>query len=73
MCCVFSRKEEITHYKDLLVLNGVDENDIGLYYGDTKDCDLIIDIAESRRKYITLATYSKANEGTNVKQWEVGF
>lgn len=69
----FSRKEEITHYKDLLVLNGVDENDIGLYYGDNKDCDLIIDIAESRRKYITLATYSKANEGTNVKQWEVGF
>ena len=69
----FSQKEEVEKYRDFLVLNGVNESDIGLYYGNNKDCDSIIDKAENNRKFITLATYSKATEGTNVKQWEVGF
>lgn len=69
----FSQKEEVEKYKEHLILNGVNENDIGLYYGNNKDCDSVVDIAESNRKFITLATYSKATEGTNVKQWEVGF
>ena len=29
--------------------------------------------AESRQCLVTLATYAKATEGTNVKSWEVGF
>jgi superfamily II DNA or RNA helicase len=52
---------------------GVPESDIGLYYGNNKNCDAVIEKAENKRKFITLATYSKATEGTDVKQWEVGF
>ena len=33
----------------------------------------MIEKAESRKCLVTLATYAKATEGTNVKSWEVGF
>lgn len=69
----FTQKEEIVLYRDYLISIGIDEACIGLYYGDNKDCDSVIDRAEKQRGFITLATYSKATEGTNVKQWEVGF
>ena len=45
-----------------------------LYYGDNKEkSDVMIEKAESRKCLVTLATYAKATEGTNVKSWEVGF
>jgi superfamily II DNA or RNA helicase len=70
----FLQKEEIEFYKDYLTSSlGIPEEDIGLYYGDNKDCNNVLKTAESRRRFITLATYSKATEGTNVKQWEVAF
>lgn len=69
----FTQKEHIELYYSKLIDLGVSPDDIGLYYGNNKDCDLVKETAEIKRQYITLATYSKATEGTNVKQWEVGF
>lgn len=69
----FTQKEHIELYCERLIDLGVNPDDIGLYYGNNKDCDLVKDTAENKRRYITLATYSKATEGTDVKQWEVGF
>lgn len=69
----FTQKEHIEQYYERLIELGVNSDDIGLYYGNNKDCDSVKRIAEDKRQYITLATYSKATEGTNVKQWEVGF
>lgn len=70
-----AQKEQVRNLKEFLVKKGVPENDIGLYYGDTsqKENENILKTAETKRKYITLTTYSKATEGTNVKQWEVAF
>ena len=73
-CIVFlATVESVDHYKEILVRYGVPEEDIGLYYGKNRHCDKVLEKAESKRAFITLATYSKATEGTNVKQWEVGF
>lgn len=69
----FQQKEQVLSYRDYLIRKGVPESKIGLYYGDNKDCDIVLDTAENNRQFITLATYSKATEGTNCKQWEVGF
>lgn len=69
----FTRVESVEVYAEALKSQGVPECDIGLYYGNNKNCDEVKQRAESQRKFITLATYSKATEGTNVKQWEVGF
>lgn len=69
----FTQKEHIEIYQNALLEKGVPLDDIGLYYGDNKDCDSVIEKAERQRKFITLATYSKATEGTNVNQWEVAF
>ena len=52
---------------------GIPEKDIGLYYGGNSNCDEVKETAENKRKYITLTTYSKATEGTDVQQWEVCF
>lgn len=74
-CIVFfTTVDSVTEYYNFLVNGfGVSEEDIGLYYGQNKNCDEVLKKAESKRKFITLATYSKATEGTNVKQWEVAF
>ena len=69
----FSRIESVEKYAETLKSLGVPDSDIGLYYGNNKNSDEVIKKAENQRKFITLATYSKATEGTNVKQWEVGF
>lgn len=70
----FTRVEAVEKYAEYLItVLGVPESDIGLYYGNNKDCDKVLEQAEKQRNFITLATYSKATEGTNVKQWEVGF
>lgn len=72
--CFFSQKKHIDFYKELLVARGVPEDQILLYYGDSKDSkEEMKKRAESRQALITLATYSIATEGTNVKAWEVCF
>ena len=73
-CIVFfSGVDSVELYAEALQSLGVPDSDIGLYYGNNKNCDEVIKKAENQRKFITLATYSKATEGTDVKQWEVGF
>lgn len=73
-CIVFfTQKEHLEIYYNRLLELGVNSNNIGLYYGNNKNCDSVTELAEKQRQFITLATYSKATEGTNVKQWEVGF
>lgn len=72
-CIVFlTQKENCRTYYDYLKMY-VDENDIGLYYGDNSDNEAVRDKADKQRKFITITTYAKATEGTNVKTWEVEF
>ena len=72
-CIVFfTQKEHCRTYYDYLKLY-VSESDLGLYYGDNSDNKAVLDKAEKQRKFITLTTYAKATEGTNVKTWEVEF
>lgn len=72
--CFFSQKKHIDYYKELLVARGVPEDQVLLYYGDAKESkEEMKKKAESRQSLITLATYSIATEGTNVKAWEVCF
>lgn len=74
-CIVFfTRVESVERYAEYLTkVCNIPESDLGLYYGNNKNCETVLEKAENNRKFITLATYSKATEGTNVKQWEVGF
>lgn len=69
----FRRTDSVDLYAQTLQSLGVLPDDIGLYYGLNNDCESVLKKAESKRKFITLATYGKATEGTNVKQWEVAF
>lgn len=67
-------KEHIRELRDLLVSKGVPEGQIQLYYGDSKEDDSVMkQRAESKEVLITLATFAKATEGTNVKSWERAF
>lgn len=69
----FTRKEHCEIYRDNLVeLRG--EDSVMLYYGDSKEKDsVMLERAENTKPFITLTTYAKGTEGTNVKQWEVAF
>lgn len=70
----FNQKEHIRVYRDYLVECGLPEEQIIMYYGDNKQSkEEMKRIAESREALVTLATYSIATEGTNVKSWEVCF
>lgn len=72
-CIVFfTQKEHCRLYYEHLC-QSVSPDHIGLYYGDNPNNDEVLEKAEKTRKYITLTTYAKATEGTNVKQWEVEF
>ena len=72
-CIVFfTQKEHCRSYYDYLKTY-VSESDLGLYYGDNTDNKTVLEKAERQRKFITLTTYAKATEGTNVKTWEVEF
>lgn len=72
-CIVFfTKKEHCRMYYEYL-LESVPAECIGMYYGDNPNNDEVLDKAENTRKFITLTTYAKATEGTNVKQWEVEF
>lgn len=72
--CFFTQKRHIELFRELLVDLGVPKDQILLYYGDSKESkEDMKRKAESRQALITLATYSIATEGTNVKAWEVAF
>lgn len=49
--------------------------DIHKYYGNNsaKENNRVMKEVENRRQGVTLTTYSKTSEGTNVRQWEVAF
>ena len=70
---LFTQKEHInSYYRYLKTL--VPAEHLMLYYGDNKeDSGVLMQKAESKEVLITLATYAKATESTNVKAWEVAF
>lgn len=74
-CIVFTHeKEHCRIIQDLLVERGVPLEHTQLYYGDSKERkDTMKKKAENKTVYVTIATYSIATEGTNVKAWERGF
>lgn len=70
---LFTQKEHIDLYYRHLC-RYVPKEQIILYYGDSKEkSEDMMKKAEDREVLITLATYAKATEGTNVKSWEVEF
>ncbi len=74
-CVLFAKqKNYIRLLNEYLIRHGVDESTIQTFYGDSQEKDeVIIARAESKEKLVTIATYAKASEGTNVRTWEVGF
>lgn len=70
---LFTQKEHINLYYRHLC-RYVPKDQIMLYYGDSKEkSEDMMKKAENKEVLITLATYAKATEGTNVKSWEVEF
>jgi superfamily II DNA or RNA helicase len=72
-CLVFCfEKEHCRFIRDILIGTlGLPENQVQLYYGDSMEkSSTLIERAESKECLITIATYSIATEGTNVKSWE---
>lgn len=74
-CVIFTHeKEHCRVIEQYLIERGVPEEQIQLYYGDAKTPkEVMKERAERREVLITIATYSIATEGTNVKSWERGF
>lgn len=73
-CVVFCSKKEhcLIYYNNLVDLLGEDR--VQLLYGDSKEkTETLIKKAEEREVLVTVTTYSKSNEGTNVKEWQVAF
>lgn len=74
-CVVFlSQKEHCRIIYDYLSLR-IDRRKVGIYYGDNneKGNEEVLQKAESERQFVTITTYQKATEGTNVENWEVEF
>ena len=70
---LFTQKEHIDLYYRHLC-RYIPKEQIMLYYGDSKEkSDVMMKKAEDKEVLVTLATYAKAVEGTNVKSWEVEF
>lgn len=70
---LFTQKEHIRIYYRYLK-RFIPSYQILLFYGDSKeDTQTMMNKAESKECLVTLATYAKATEGTNVKSWEVEF
>ena len=70
---LFTQKEHIDLYYRYLC-RYIPKEKIMLYYGDSKEkSEVMMKKAESKEVLVTLATYAKAVEGTNVKSWEVEF
>lgn len=73
-CIVFfTQKDHIRQYYSYLK-RYIPEETMQMFYGDNNESsDVMMERAESGQCRVTLATFSKATEGTNVKAWEVGF
>ena len=73
-CIVFfSKKAHIDHYYEVLS-SIIDPSRIQKYYGDAKESkEEMKRKAESGEVLVTLATYSIATEGTNVRAWQSAF
>lgn len=70
---LFTQKEHINLYYRHLC-RYIPKDQIMLYYGDSKEkSEDMMRKAEKKEVLVTLATYAKATEGTNVKSWEVEF
>ena len=70
---LFTQKEHINLYYRHLS-RYIPKDQIMLYYGDSKEkSEVMMKKAEDKEVLVTLATYAKATEGTNVKSWEVEF
>ena len=70
---LFTQKEHINSYYRHLC-RYIPKDQIMLYYGDSKEkSENMMTKAENKEVLVTLATYAKATEGTNVKSWEVEF
>lgn len=70
----FHTKEYVRAMRDKLISLGVNKDQIQLYYGDSKeDESVLMQRAENKEVLITLATYSKLGEGSNIKAFERGF
>ena len=70
---LFTQKEHINLYYRHLC-RYIPKDQIILYYGDSKEkSEVMMKKAEDKEVLVTLATYAKATEGTNVKSWEVEF
>ena len=68
-----SQKEHCRIYYDFITTH-IPESEVVLYYGDsTEKTDVLLPKIESGKYRVTIATYKKATEGTNVKAWEVEF
>lgn len=68
----FNQKEHCRLFRDFIVNDYVPEEEVVLYYGDSiEDSSSIVDNIENGKYKVTIATYKKATEGTNVKKWEV--
>lgn len=76
-CIVFvSQKEQVEALEEYIShLPSIKPNDVQTYYGNNSDKvnEEHRKRAEEQRKLITICTYSKATEGTNVQQWECAF
>lgn len=74
-CLVFfSQKAQVDDFVDVLTSSGVPEDSVIKYYGTrNKANEANKRKAENTRQLVTVATFKKATEGTNVPQWEVAF
>ena len=70
----FHTKEYVRDMRDRLLNLGVPKDQIQLFYGDSKEEEsVLMSRAEDKEVLITLATYSKLGEGSNIKSFERGF
>jgi superfamily II DNA or RNA helicase len=76
-CLAFCKeKDHVRLLAELVEKAGVPADQIQLYYGDAKGKNAKREMrekAESKEVLVTIATYSIATEGTNVKAWECCF
>ena len=69
----FSQKALLERFYDHLV-DLIGTGNVQTFYGDSNESDEAIkERAESGKVRITLTTYSKGTEGTNVKAWDTAF
>jgi superfamily II DNA or RNA helicase len=73
-CVVFfTQKEHCNIFFDRLNLFSILNGKVQTYNGDTKDNAEAIRKANDKEVLVTLTTYAKGTEGTNVNAWEVEF